>query len=314
MKCRLTVVIPTYRRIDSVERLLTLLANQTIADQMQVVLVDQNEKGVLERELGISGRSRVEHIWLDRPNASLARNVGAKRSFGEYLLFLDDDLLPDAEFCERGIVFFQKYDFVRCLVPRLRDRAPEGSPSHGDETSGVRRQLVQKINSELYRITDTMSAAVFMARDAFFQSGGFDPLLFEFARTAEDQEFFLRLNFKGINLYYTPSISVVHDDSQAGGCDLRTTDYWVTREKCIKAWVYRYRIHRGGDLSLGLADLLRLSRSVFVNRAGLTSGVPSVRRQIGLLKAALHETSKFLVSYRGKYSVPKAIDHLVDEL
>jgi GT2 family glycosyltransferase len=306
MKPVLTAVIPTYGRVDSLGRLLRLLEKQTIAEQLEIVVVDQNEKELLEKELALSALPRVLHVWQERPNASLARNEGAMRARADRILFLDDDLLPGPTFCEDGLAILRERPFVRWLAPWVRDQGRDSVPM-----IDVRGKLRARLDDDLYEITDTMSAALFVSRDAFIESGGFDELLFEFARTAEDEELFLRLKYKGMKLYYAPRIKVVHDESQQGGCELRTSDYWATREKCIKSWVYRHKIHAGGDLHIGLSNIAALSRSVFLNRAGLAAGLPAMWRQVRLLKKALLEADSYLAAYKEKYRNPALIDHLI---
>lgn len=306
MKLKLSVVIPTYKRTHSLKRLLLLLERQSVANEIEVLVIDQNEEGYLESEIQLSGFSRARQILQKQPNASLARNKGFEHSASELLLFLDDDLMPEEDFCEQGIEFFNSYSFVECFVPFIKNTTGEDEDM---QLQGDKR-VTKRWDKNLLEITDAMSAALFIKKDAFSKSGGFDVLLFNFAKTAEDQEFFLRLPFKGLRLFYTPSIFIIHDESQAGGCDLRTVDYWITREKCIKSWVFRYRIHRGGDLSLTLADLIGLARSVFINRSILRSGLRKPIRQIGLLSKAMKETKVFLRTHRQLYVNPRQISHL----
>lgn len=301
----LSVVIPTFNRRDSVARLLALLDKQTIASDLQVILVDQNDRGVLEKEIGLSRFRRVKHVWQQDPNVSLARNEGVRNSDADSILFLDDDVTPGPGFCAAGLALMERYPFAHCIAPRVLD-----SVQPGESMIHVRGKLIAKVSEELFEITDTMSAALFMSKEAFYRSGGFDVLLFDFARTAEDEEFFLRLKFKGLKLFYAPGLVIDHDTSQAGGCDLRTADYWITREKCIRSWVYRHKIHTGGDLRLGAKSMYQLYRSVFLNRSGLGGGTGKIRRQVDLLRSAIRDADGFLQPHKGKYRNPAEITHL----
>ena len=301
----LSVIIPTYRRTDSLGQLLRLLNQQTISDKLEVLVLDQNEIGFLEKEISISNYVDVQCIRLDRPNASLARNTGAVRAKYGHLLFIDDDLVPGDDFCEKGMRFFDKYNFVECFTPWLKTDLRQADP-----VRPVKDNIIKIINEELFLITDTVSAAVFMTKKSFFKSGGFDVHLFEFAKTAEDQEFFLRFPFKEIKLYYTPSFFIFHDEAQTGGCDLRTVDYWITREKCMKAWVYRYKIHRGINSPLKFSDYFGLYRSAFLNRTGLTGGLSVLKKQVRLLKKVFKETNDYLRKHKMQYAKPAAITHL----
>ena len=301
----LSIIIPTYGRTDSLARLLKILLVQTIADKMEVLLIDQNEAGFLEKEITLSRFLNVKCIRSEHPNVALARNIGALHSEYSYLLFLDDDLVPGQNFCESGADFFAMNTFIECFTPWIKSDIAQV-----DAINPIKNNIVKKINDQLFEITDTISAAVFITKKAFLKSGGFDAGLFEFARTAEDQEFFLRFKFKGIQLYYTTSFSIFHDETKTGGCDLRTVNYWITREKCIRSWIYRYKIHRGGNLRLHLSDYINLSRSIFLNKAVLTSGMSSIIKQIQLFNKALAETNGYLNLHKAAYTNPVGLTHL----
>jgi GT2 family glycosyltransferase len=303
MTSRVSVVIPTYKRIESLRRLLDALRHQPGRPAIEVIVVDQNPPGYLS---GLDMESQgVKRVAQTEPNASSARNLGALHSRGAYIVFLDDDVIPAPDFCERAMQFMDAHPQVACLAPFVQ----ESAQAHADRLADVRRKIVAQEDRDLFHITDTVSAAVIFRREAFFRSGGFDPLLFRFARTAEDQEFFLRFAYRDLKLHFTPALTIRHDQDQAGGCELRTSDYWTTREKCIRSWVYRYRIHRRG-LRLTAGSLWRLARSAFLNRAALMSGPSSVRRQIALLRRAIDDTATFLAEHGSTYGDIATVDHL----
>lgn len=300
----LTIIIPTYKRTDSLKRLLQTLKMQTIAQSLEVLVIDQNAKGFLEREIGQAWLYNATYVWSEKPNASLARNLGAKLAANDCLLFIDDDLVPEADFCERGMQFFKKNSFIECFAPWIKN-----SPDDLDGTASVRKKILSQVNSNLFLISDTISAAFFMRKPSFIKSGGFDVVFFDFAKTAEDQEFFLRLGSLKIKLYYTFEFSIYHDENQAGGCELRTADYWTTREKLMKAWVFRHKIKQA-DLKLTIPDYVSLYRSVFFNRVGLSAGIANMLMQIRLFRKVVNETNIFLDGHKSLYSAYPKIDHL----
>jgi GT2 family glycosyltransferase len=305
MALGISVIIPTFKRADSLKRVIQLLKAQTIAEQMEILVIDQNPPGFLVEGIGADTLEGVKHLVLEKPNASEARNFGVLNAKYPSLLFLDDDLIPEPTFCEEALTFWSNNEKIDCFCPLVYSLLGE---EH--ELKGIKRKMVKPTSSELFEITDTISAVVFFKKSAFMTSGGFDPLLFEFAKTAEDQEFFLRIAKKGIKLFYFTGLKIFHDEKVPGGCDLRTSDYWETRGKCMRAWVYRYKIHRGGDLKLSVIDLFKLFRSAFLNRQGLTSGFSFVWRQINLLRKSITETNQFLRKLKSCYSDFSKIDHL----
>jgi len=302
----LSVIIPTYKRKESLLLLLkALLVQKEVLPE--IIVVDQNPPGFLDGY--IPAAANIRHLRLEKPNASDARNKGFIATSGEIILFIDDDLLPEVDFCSKGLKIFHDYPSIGCFSPLVYN-------AEGKELAvrQAKDKLIRVLDGDpdIFSITDTISAALFFRRSYYRQTGGFDPMLFDFARTAEDQEFFLRMRRRGQVLYYVPSVVVFHDETVPGGCDLRTTQYWITRDKCMRSWAYRYRIHHTVPGRLSVKDILKLSRSGFLNREGLSSGV-KIFRQIDLLAKAIRTSGAFLKNKLALYLPPERMDHLHDE-
>jgi GT2 family glycosyltransferase len=285
----LSVVIPTYRRKESLFSLLDHLSKQSLKE-LEVILIDQNGEGFFSED-ELRHFNWVRRVHMNTPNASAARNQGYRVSNGTHILFLDDDLLPDRDFCKKGLEIFNRYADVKCFSPLVynvegRDKANTDADR---KISGRHGQ-----NQLIISITDTMCAAVFIEKDYFRRTGGFHEPLFEFAKTAEDQEFFLRMNMMGMKVWIVKEISIFHDESNPGGCDLRTADYWITREKCMKAWAYRYRLHnRRSPGEISMTDFFQMCRSSFLNRDVLFSGWKNIKRQYKLMQNAVYQSKGF---------------------
>jgi len=298
----LSIIIPTYKRQDSLERLLKALVAQKGVDA-EIIVVDQNAPGYLDGVI-LPG---VQRLVLSSPNASDARNQGFLRSKGEYVLFVDDDLIPTEDFCAEALAIFG-------LHPSIGGFSPLVYNAEGQQLAlqqiGSKKITSLKEDPRIFSITDTISATLFFRRSYYIQTGGFDPLLFDFAKTAEDQEFFLRMLMKGLPFYYVPLVEIYHDEGVAGGCELRTEDYWRTREKCMKSWAYRRRIHHSPPGALSLGDVFQLARSGFLNKEVLLSGAKEISRQVRLLFSSVKASKAYLRSRQDYYLPAAKMDHL----
>ncbi|HTL07867.1 MAG TPA: glycosyltransferase [Chitinophagaceae bacterium] len=295
MSADLSVIIPTYKRTDSLARLLSLLMKQENI-VLEIIVVDQNSEAYFDDDMQLL-LNKVLWIKQPVPNASTARNRGFLAASADHVLFIDDDLVPGTDFCKKGMEVFSTYPAIHSFVPLVYTEA-------GEEQSVKEAKIKQVSNyagqDVIFAITDTISAAVFFKKHYFIESGGFDELLFQFAKTAEDQEFFLRMYRKGMQLWFVPTVKVFHDERVAGGCDLRTEDYWITREKCMKAWAIRYRtISHDGSIKPG--DFLRLLRSCVINLAVLKSGPSYISKQLRLMQMAISESGQFFNVHRADY-------------
>ena len=305
MNAVLSIVIPTFRRKESLQRLLRRLLDQEGVSS-EIIVVDQNPPGYLGDILSAS--SSIRHLILPEPNASNARNRGFMASTGQHILFIDDDLVPATDFCRNALDVFGLYPGINAFSPLVYNA--EGRELALQQAASKRIAPPEKDNSGPFQITDTISAAIFFRRAYFEKTGGFDPLLFEFAKTAEDQEFFLRMRKRGMDLYFVPFVEIYHDEGIPGGCELRTADYWVSREKCMKSWAYRRRIHHTPPGGLGATDLFQLARSGFLNREVLSAGVKEIAKQVALLRKSIGVSGKFLQDKLDYYLPAERIDHL----
>lgn len=96
VKGKVSVVIPTYKRSDTLSRAIKSVAEQTYKD-IEILVVDDNEPGdeysknvaELIKNLNYENLTLVtqeRHI-----NGAAARNAGIHHAVGEYIAFLDDD-------------------------------------------------------------------------------------------------------------------------------------------------------------------------------------------------------------------------------
>ena len=93
----ISVIIPTYKRSDYIERAINSVLHQTYQD-FEIIVVDDNNPGTDERtELEKKMRKfeknpKIHYIQHDKNrNGAVARNTGIKNAKGDYIAFLDDD-------------------------------------------------------------------------------------------------------------------------------------------------------------------------------------------------------------------------------
>jgi len=86
-----SIIIPCYNRASIIERPLKSLSNQTFKD-FEIIIIDDgstdNSKEIIAPYLI---NSQVNYYYQDNGGVCSARNYGAKKAKGEYLIFLDSD-------------------------------------------------------------------------------------------------------------------------------------------------------------------------------------------------------------------------------
>jgi GT2 family glycosyltransferase len=191
-----SIIIPTYQRNDLLAKCLDRLAPgvQTLsADQYEVIVSDDGRETTAESMI----KEQYDWVkWLKGPQKGPAanRNNGAKYAQGEWLVFTDDDCLPDPQWLEaysKAIVkqpdclVFEGRTYVDQPKSSLADTAPL------NETGGY-----------------LWSCNFAMEKQLFESLGGFDER-FPYA-AMEDVELRLRLTKLEYRFDFVPLASVLH--------------------------------------------------------------------------------------------------------
>lgn len=190
-----SIIIPCSRP-EQVTRTLDLLAQQTYPSELTEIVVVGSECTPLASRYPINV---LETASIDCPGE--ARNLGARAATGEYLLFLDDDCEPAADWIEQNV----------CAL------TSPGIGAVGGRIAGKSRKFFARCvdfarfgyaqTCRASRETWVCSASLGVRRQAFVATGGFNEKL----RSEEDIDFCFRLWANGYKTLYQPAISVLHD-------------------------------------------------------------------------------------------------------
>lgn len=149
-----------------------------------------------------------------------AANQGAKASFGQYLLFLNNDVEIKPGSLSKLIAFLTAHSDYALVAPAVFN--PDGSfqLSFGFDlnlfTEFFLKYLAQRYYALVYRFLPSKMAreiewasgvAFLMRRKAFFEIGGFDERYFLYI---EDADLGLRLRRAGYKIRYLPEAKIIH--------------------------------------------------------------------------------------------------------
>ncbi len=104
---RISIVIPTVGRFDSLAHLLESFVIQTRTVD-EIVIVDQSVDGWKEKEVWQKKLSIV-YIHTDVRSLPKARNVGVAKSSGDVIGFLDDDIVLSSTYIQQLHSFFETH-------------------------------------------------------------------------------------------------------------------------------------------------------------------------------------------------------------
>lgn len=116
----ISIVVPTLNRPESLRKLLLSILCQTSLPEEVIVVDDSDDDGThkLIKEnsnVFLSKGISLEYFRGDRENRSIsaARNLGAAKSAGEIVLFLDDDVILDNNYVEELLKTYEEYPMVK---------------------------------------------------------------------------------------------------------------------------------------------------------------------------------------------------------
>jgi glycosyltransferase involved in cell wall biosynthesis len=94
-----SVIIPTYNRKDLLRETLISLAKQTYpSHHFEVIIVDDGSTDGTGAIAAETFPFVLRYFWQSNQGDAAARNLGAQQSQAEFLVFLDDDILVEADY------------------------------------------------------------------------------------------------------------------------------------------------------------------------------------------------------------------------
>lgn len=207
--CRVSVVVPTYRRPALLARCVGALLVQGLrADAYEIVIADDaGEAGLAARLAQLPNphgvRLRVAAVGPAHGPAA-ARNAGWRAACGEVIAFTDDDTIPAPDWLAAGLAAITDADAVS---GRVTMALPAVCTDYARDAAGLTR-------------AEFVTANCFVRRAMLETVGGFDERYTEAWR--EDSDLHFALLEAGARLVHAPGAVVEHPLRPAGfGVSLR---------------------------------------------------------------------------------------------
>ncbi|MGV8932438.1 MAG: glycosyltransferase family 2 protein [Luteimonas sp.] len=209
---RISVVIPSYNRMDSLADTLRGLAAQTmVADSFEVLVIDNaSTDGTLAQvEAMIPAMPyalRVKRIRGENCGPAPARNFGVELAVGQVIAFTDSDCRPHPQWLKAGLAAFDDPEVA--FATGVVDFKPEQVHQLG---FFARHTVVSSYEHPTYP-----TANAFYRTDIFARFGGFDetlsfPSIFGIAVEAADTDLAWRIKEAGHRNVFVPTAIVHHE-------------------------------------------------------------------------------------------------------
>jgi glycosyltransferase involved in cell wall biosynthesis/peptidoglycan/xylan/chitin deacetylase (PgdA/CDA1 family) len=171
----MSVIVPTYQRGPVVAELIAALCRQEYDGAFEVVvIIDGSTDDTEQRLAATSTRFPMRVIWQPNGGLAHARNQGAAAANGEILVFLDDDMEPDAHFLsEHDRSHREGADVVAGAVP-LHPDSTRSMLADGVAAWAEARSRRLSGAGYVLRFNEIVSGQVSIRRDVFERLEGFD--------------------------------------------------------------------------------------------------------------------------------------------
>lgn len=233
----ISVVIPTYNRINTLRKSIDSVLNQTYSN-IEVIIVDDGSDDGTQEYIQQINDDRVRYI---RNNVNLgpagARNVGASVANGQYIAFQDSDDEWKKDKLEKQIEKMQEIPnckLVYCEIGRWEDDKFLGVlPSKSIPLNKKQGDLFEYLL--LYPLISTQT--ILVEKKAFMETK-FDESL----QSLEDYEFSVRFANKYLIGFVDEDLVDVHD--MPGSVNKRWSEKIITQMHILLMWVEELRNRR----------------------------------------------------------------------
>lgn len=179
-----SVIIPTFREERYIKKCLDSLKQQSMAP-LEIIIVDSRSG---DRTVEFTSVYTDKIVGVDRGSIGRSRNIGAKNSCGDVLMFVDADIILNKDFIRNTVIFFENNKNIGAASAIFKPLEEESSIIHNFITHFLINNVAKF--SLLIKKPHITGGAFAIRKDIFWKLGGFNENL----ETAEDTEIFRKIS------------------------------------------------------------------------------------------------------------------------
>ncbi len=228
----ISLIIPTKDRLSLLKQTLTYAQKALASFEHEIIIVNDSEEGLKLTNEILSPEARV--VKNPGQGVASARNYGASSARGKWLLFLDDDMLIQANNIQEVFSLAEQqpkacYNINWEYPATLKQKLPASQfgrfLNHYGFTSFEGWHKNGHWNSEkVFSVETVTSQFLFIRKDIFFGFDGYNEN-FPFAGF-EDYDLARRLKQHQITIFIHPTTMAYHNEA-----DRSVVDQWLARRK-----------------------------------------------------------------------------------
>ncbi len=185
---KVSVIIPTYNRADTIKRSIDSVLMQTYGD-LEIIVVDDGSTDHTEQIVREYTDSRVRYIRTDgRYGANHARNIGIENAGGEFIAFQDSDDEWHSDKLEKQMRILLNQKQVDIVFTRYLHHFIDGRQVLVPNTNYTDYLLKDKVESILAGANVIGTPTLVMRKKCFQEESAFDEMISRF----QDWEIMIR--------------------------------------------------------------------------------------------------------------------------
>jgi len=205
-----SVIVPTYNRLGRLRQVIAAFERQAYpSDAYEVIVISDGSTDGTDAYLKTL-RSTMQLRWLTQANKgpAAARNAGVRTAVGEFIVFVDDDVVPEPELLkEHARSHHEAEGDVVVLGPLLTPEGFEMAPWVRWEQEMLMKQYSAMLRGDwLATARQFYTGNASLRRSHILAAGGFD----EGFRRAEDVELAYRLANSGLEFVFNNRAAGMH--------------------------------------------------------------------------------------------------------
>jgi len=220
----ISVVIPTYNRVEYIEEVVLSSAHQEHVNE--IIIVDDGSDAKAKQILsGVESNHDIVKLVEHRKNKGLpaARNTGIRESESEYVLFGEDDMVFEEDYASKLLKEIKQSRYS-ISAGRIKNDNVTNDRSD-DDYSGIinERLLVGNFTKHTGNTVDVPFVhACALIHNEVFENIRYDEETYDVTYFREETDFYLRASAEGYNILYNPNAIAHHYDTSpttgASGC------------------------------------------------------------------------------------------------
>jgi glycosyltransferase involved in cell wall biosynthesis len=200
---KLTVIIPTFNRKETLRQTLMSFGEQTSGDFDLIVADDGSTDGTAEMVKSLKVPYPIVHLWQPNSGRSAARNMGIKNAEGGIILFVDDHIIVQKDLITEHLRSHEKCSGTNVSVIRGRVEFFGKREDAPDPAKEIIKRETRPSFSDQDPFRNFITNNISVRADALLKVEGFDEDFKEYG--LQDSELGYRLRKAGFGFRTNPN-------------------------------------------------------------------------------------------------------------